>query len=364
MRQKKAPRFRPEIELLLSCAREQIVDKPNDHTTALVFDDLDWETVVRLANRHRLQPFLYRCLSENDISIPSNVWTHLEKTSEELVRRNLYMISELIDLLDRLEREGIRALTYKGPSLAKLAYRDVTLRKFVDLDLLVPKEDFSEAVNILCAGNYVVERSFPAFGEKTLREQDTGLPVDLHFRVTPTRYPFTFPFDQLWERRTGVSLSGRTVQTFSPSDLLPVIAVHGTRHFWIQLEWLVSFAALIQHQSIHWERVLERSEQVGCDHMVFLGLQLSQEFLGILPEKVSTIVDDRWIVRLLSKRVISQVVQRDVNYSRDNRLFHYERYLIQLILMRGLRAKGKYGIQVGNSLITNKLNQADFVSPR
>lgn len=362
MRQRGMQRFQPEVELLLSCVREQTLDNPGGHNTTFAADDLDWETVVDLARRHRLQPFVHRSLTENEIPIPSDVRADLEKASEALVRRNLYMVSELVDVLDRLEEEDVRVLTYKGPSLAELAYRDITLREFVDLDLLVPKEDFSEAIDILCAGNYVVEESFPAFGEKTLQEQDTGLPIDLHYRVTPARYPFTFPFDRLWERRAEVSLWGETVQTFSPSDLLPVVAVHGTRHFWVQLEWLVSFTALIQHESVNWARVLRRSKQTGCDRMVLLGLQLSQELLGLsLPERISTIIDDERIVQLLSERVISRTVYQNVDYSKDNRPLHYERYLAQLILMRGLRARGEYGARIGSSLIANRLSSVDFV---
>lgn len=154
-----------------------------------------------------------------------------------------------------------------------------------------------------------------------------------------------------------LSSNGRTVRTFSPSDLLSIVAVHGTRHFWIQLEWLVSFAALTQHDSINWVRVLRHSNQIGCDRMVLFGLQLSQELLRLsLPETVSTIVADDWIVQLLSKRLISQVVRQDVNPLQSNRSFHFERYLAQLILMRGLRARGKYGIQIGSSLISNNIS--------
>lgn len=356
MRQNGPQRFHPEVELLLRCARTQTLDTPNDCVTDFAFDDLDWDTVISLARRHRLQPFVNRSLAGHDISIPADVRTHLENTSETVLRRNLRMVSELVDLVARLEEAGVRVLPFKGPSLAALAYRDLGLRSFVDLDLLVPQEEFDKATEILCAGNYAVEASFPAFGEKTLREQDTDILVDLHFSVTPARYPFTFPFERFWQRRVEVPLGGRTFQTFSPSDLLQVLAVHGTRHFWIQLEWVVSFAALTQHESIDWKRVLRRSKQVGCDRMVLFGLRLSQELLGLsLPKNVSTIVADDRTVRLLCNRFISQVVRQDVSASQANRSFHLERYVAQLALMRGLRASGTYGMRLGRSLISNRL---------
>lgn len=362
LRQHGPPRFRPEVEFLLSCAREHALDIPDDRGTLFAADALDWDTVVDLARRHRLQPFVCRCLPDDDSSIPSAVRTDLAHTADALVRRNLAMSSALVDVVDRLEEGGVRVLTYKGPSLAALAYRDITLRTFVDLDLLVPEADFDAAIELLCAGDYVVEDSFPTFGEKTLQAHDTGIVLDVHFRVTPTRYPFTFSFPQLWDRRVDVSLCGHTVPTFDPSDLIPVIAVHGTRHYWIQLEWLVSFAALSQHESITWDRVLRRAKQVGCDRMLRLGLQLSHELLGLsLPEEVSPLVTDDALVQRLAKRVISQVVCQDVPYAQRTRSFHYERYLTQLLLMRGVRAKGTYGLRIGTSLLTNRLSPRHFV---
>lgn len=356
MRRRGERRFRPEVQLLLSCAREQTLDDPGGPDAVSPPDDLDWDTVVYLARRHRLQPFVHRSLVGGDVSVPARVQTALEETSEALARRNLYLSSELSDLVDRLEAGGVRVLTYKGPSLAALAYRDVTLRRFVDLDLLVPEGDFEEATEILRAGNYAVEDSFPAFGETTLRERDTGLAVDLHFRLTPTRYPFAFSFDQLWERRIEASPCGTPVPTLDPPDLLPVLAVHGTRHFWVQLEWVVSFAALARRESIQWADVLRRSRQIGCDRMVLLGLRLSRELLGLsLPEGASARVDADRIVRLAARRVVSRVVCQDVDHSQGNRQFHYERYLTQLTLMRGLRDRGKYARRIGTSLVTNRI---------
>lgn len=363
MRRSGTEGLREGVELLLSCAREQALDQPAGQSDVLTSDDPDWETVLSLARRHRLRPLVWWSVAEGGISPPSDVRTELKDVSDELVRRNLYMTSELVDLLDRLEERGLRALTYKGPSLAELAYGDVTRRSFVDLDLLVPEGDFREATDVLRAGGYVVEDSFPVFGEKTLQERDTGLCVDLHFRVTPERYPFTFPFDRLWDGRVDVPLCGKAVQTFGPSDLLPVLAVHGTRHYWIQLEWLVSFAGLIRHEPIDWARVLRISRQRGCDRMVLLGLHLSRELLGFsLPERVSTVVENDPIVRRLSDRTVSRVVYRDVDCSRDNRLYHYERYLVQLLLMRGLRARGEYGVRLGKSLMTDRFGSTNSSS--
>lgn len=345
-------RFESEVELLLAAVREQALGEERDPKAVRAFDGIDWNTVVRLASRHRLLPFVYHYQAAKDLAIPPEVRNEMNERVDALGRRNLYMVSELVDILTRLEEAGVRALTYKGPTLAELAYGDVTLRKFVDLDLLVPEQEFDTARELLSAGKYTVEDSFPTFGETTLRANDTGLTIDLHFSVAPERYPFRFPFDELWERRVAVSLYGRSVETFSPLDLLPIVAVHATKHFWVQLEWLASFTGLILRHSAALPDVLRRARQVGCDRMVLLGLQLSRELLEqSFQEEVSTLVDSDRVVPLISQRVIARTVREDIDYPQRSRSFHYERYLAQLCLMRGLRASAVYGLSIGKSFV-------------
>ena len=49
----------------------------------------------------------------------------------------MLLTSELIKIMKLLEENDIKAIAFKGPTLAQLAYGDVTLRQYVDLDLLV-----------------------------------------------------------------------------------------------------------------------------------------------------------------------------------------------------------------------------------
>lgn len=353
-------RFPPEVELLLGCAREHALDDPSGDVP-LAADDLDWEAVADLAHRHRLQPLASRCLGDRGLSVPPDLRTDLEETSNALARRNLYAISQLSDLLDDLRERGVRALAYKGPALAELAYRDVTLREFADLDLLVPEAAFEEAVDVLRANDYEVEASYPSLGEKTLRERGAGIPVDLHSRVTPARHPFAFPFEGLWERRVDVSLSGRAVPTFGPSDHLLVAAVHGTKHFWIQLEWLVSFAALASRAAVDWAYVLRRSRRDGYDRMVLLALAMARDLLGLSPpEGVAPRLEDDWIVRLLADCVASRVIAGNADYARNTRSFHYRRNLTQLLLLRGLRTRGKFGLRLASSFLDRRFGSPDF----
>lgn len=55
--------MRPEIDLLLSCARVHVDAARVGKIHTLVHGSFDWDYLLRLAARHRLAPMLYRHLS-------------------------------------------------------------------------------------------------------------------------------------------------------------------------------------------------------------------------------------------------------------------------------------------------------------
>ena len=59
------------------------------------------------------------------------------------------MTSELIKVMKLFEENGVEYISFKGPVLSQLAYGDITLRQYVDLDILIKKEDLRKADNLL-----------------------------------------------------------------------------------------------------------------------------------------------------------------------------------------------------------------------
>ena len=67
----------------------------------------------------------------------------------DIVKYNMLLTSELIKIMKVLEENDIKAIAFKGSTLAQLAYGDVTLRQYVDLDLLVEKENIFKIEDLL-----------------------------------------------------------------------------------------------------------------------------------------------------------------------------------------------------------------------
>lgn len=116
---------------------------------------VDWDYFFRIAQRHAVLPLVYRQLRQKAADlVPVGVLTKLKSHYQQNAARNALLTAELCRLIKLLRESGIEAVPFKGPSLALFAYHDITLRRFVDLDILVKKNDLFFASEILTKDGY------------------------------------------------------------------------------------------------------------------------------------------------------------------------------------------------------------------
>src|SRR5262249_13013602 len=121
-------------------------------------DASDWDKGLAMAAAHGMRPLLYPFLNDSAIAaIPDRVIATLQEFTRQNLRKNLGMTGELILLLRLFAERGVNVIPFKGPTLAALAYSDLGLREFGDLDLLIARLDFMEAQELLIAQGYQPE---------------------------------------------------------------------------------------------------------------------------------------------------------------------------------------------------------------
>ena len=101
---------------------------------------LDWEDVLRLADRHGTTSLLYQNLMPLDVAPPA-VLTSLRRSYEHNVHKSLFLMRELIRILDCFNSESIEVIPYKGVVLSESYYGDMASRQCGDMDLFVRKQD-------------------------------------------------------------------------------------------------------------------------------------------------------------------------------------------------------------------------------
>ena len=179
------------------------------------------------------------------------------------------------DTLQLFEKDGLRALVFKGGILAKLAYGDVALRQFTDLDLLVHRDDYDRARTLLVRHGY---RQHADYGWESTYLGDGLLPVDLHFSLTPTMFPLPLDFDGWWRRRQLVDVEGHEMPTLSHEDLTIALAVQISKDAasgTLRLAKLYDLAHLIAHKrDLDWTAVAQESNRLRARGMLAFAMEL------------------------------------------------------------------------------------------
>jgi hypothetical protein len=293
---------RPEHELLLLCVHRGSPSNIHGRIVELVRGKIDWGYLFLLARRHAVLPLLYRGLEAVD-EVPDDFHAKLRDEFRKNATRNTLLAGEMARLARLFEAEGVPLLAYKGPALAQQAFGDITLRRYVDLDVIVRRGDAQRAGELLRSLGYLKPEGLTDSHEEfLLRRQhnlaymrDGGLMiVELHWEVAPAHFAAVAVGEGVWERATAVKLFGAEVRCPSPEDLLLALAVHGTKHLWERLAWVCDVAALVNSQTdLDWAQVQSRAREARVERMLNLVLLLARGLAGAeLPEGLFNHSDD------------------------------------------------------------------------
>jgi hypothetical protein len=321
---------RSENELLLSCARTNVCEDEAARIKRLASLALDWDYLLRLAHRHTVLPLLYRNLSDHARdAVPQTHRKRLQKSFRDNATRNLLLSGELVRIVRLFESEGVPVLAYKGPALAITAYGDLSLRRFIDLDIIVNTRDVSRAGEMLRSLGFGQSGGLSRSQEKILLrsqhnlayKRDGGkLIVELHWRLASSRFAEVPLEERVWERAETVNLCGGEVRCLSPEDLLFALCVHGTKHLWERLSWVCDVAEMLSaYPRLDFDYALQIASESHTERMLFLGLRLASGLLGAtLPAKfVAQIEADPATDRLtasVAERLFESVEYESVSF--------------------------------------------------
>ncbi|MGZ8421517.1 MAG: nucleotidyltransferase family protein, partial [Nitrospira sp.] len=144
-----------EGRLLVLCARLTINDFIRVEIEDLVSGALDWDLVWRLSRVHGVTPLVYRTLSAIcPTAVPSAIHDVFRRRIQANALLNTLLAKELVAVLDALAAKGVRAIPFKGVTLAQTAYGDLSLRECADLDLIVDQASIPQARQVLWSQGY------------------------------------------------------------------------------------------------------------------------------------------------------------------------------------------------------------------
>ncbi len=276
---------RPEDLLLLACARPQA---DSERIRRLLESNPDWAYLREAAMRHRVLPLLEQSLRQfAPALVPEEESKFLREFAKRIGGLNLYLTSKLLAVLDRLAKPEVAVVPYKGPVLAALAYGNLGLRQFQDLDLVLAHRELPRAWEALETEGYRPEAKDSArqLSKKNVPGQYVFLApsedflVELHTEQTLRYFPRGLAPERLTRNLAPVRVSGRDVLTFSPEDTLIFLAVHGTKHFWDRLLWISDIARLAAIPGMDWGKTWDAAQELACGRLVRLAILLAGDLL-------------------------------------------------------------------------------------
>ena len=231
-------------------------------------------------------------------------------------------------------------VAFKGPVIASRAYPHISDRASVDLDILIRPSDLARAADLLSRSGYIVRREVEELLGLVNRPNEyhasfvrtNGTVVELHWAFSAICERTMLDLEGMLRRAQAVPVLDAPVMSLTVEDTLLHLCVHGFRHRWSLLKWLVDVAFLLSGtEQIDWTALEREARKVGCYRILTLGLGLTHDILGVpLPEPIlRNIRNDRIVRKLMAfhRRVILE----------NRRLTHLENMQCEINAQEGLR---------------------------
>jgi hypothetical protein len=334
---RQGPAWPPELELLRRCA-QWAADKS---LRIEVPEPMDWEGFASKVEQHGISGVCSHALEA--AIVPEVIRERLKLAGRSTVQHGLALVSTLLEVTAELNQGGIPCLAYKGPALSAQLFGDAALRSAVDVDLLISPNDVGEAIAILEKAGFVPIRAYPASAMKQLvafRAEygmtRNGMLVELQWRTAPCYFSTPFDFARSWERRVAIEAAGRTLDTLCAEDNLVTLCVHGSKHHWSSLKWILDIHILKRSAAIEWTPLLNRAANEGTLRIVLTSLQLVHSVLGgPLPFEA-----EQMLAKDATATAIAEVMAEDLRTNRKIDESYHHRLMLRL--RERLSDRGRY----------------------
>jgi hypothetical protein len=255
----------------------------------------NWDNLITLSYSHGVFPLVYKILKKYDEKIPLDKLSFMKQTYMDVVKTNMLMTSELIKISKLLEENGIKSIAFKGPTLSQMAYGDVVSRQYVDLDVLVDENELLNAIKILKKNDYVLEDDFKLellknnrniFHDVTLRK-NALVNIELHWRLFSDEYMTGIADLNIEENIKIFEYQNNKLKVFENEIQILYLSIHGAKHNWERIEWLVDIVRFIENNAIDWKQLLHFIERTKTEKILFSTFYLCKTILDLsLPKEI------------------------------------------------------------------------------
>jgi len=351
-----------DLKFLIACCQmEPSADDITFIYSYLNAEDFHINALIDLAYQHAILPLVYKtllalnadtpvskeqegCKKLNDASnspLNPQILTELKAHYMHISQRNMLMSAELIRIMKLLEDNDIEALAFKGPTLAQLVYGDITLRQYIDLDILVDESDLRKTGLLL--DNHAYIPSFPikilknetclsVINDLSFHNQTNSVFIELHWKLFREKIGKHLSFKKIAHNKQTEKINGKSLNTLSSEMLLVYLCLHGAKHAWERIEWISDIDRLVRSQTyLDWGKTIAISKEMDTLVTLYLGLALSHTlFRTPLPKNIIADLQTKHTKALISKtfKLLSGILSENESYAKYSAIHMYQMNLL------------------------------------
>ena len=307
------------LAFISTLARANLREEDERRARDLASHSLDWSEVLAVSRQLGISPLLsYHIDTElKDVKAPVEVTRELWMDRMRTARRTATLLRAANRAVRPLSLNGIPFAPLKGAAFVGSIYPSPDLRRFSDIDILVPREDYARVGRILgAAGAAPIDQHGGPASARYYRHRGYRMPgpegalgLEVHRSFA---YLGLYPVDPrgIWSRAApdpGCSLEGGMRLAWE-DHLLHLVLHHAWHYYSTDLRTFVDLSEIARIDGLDWDAVVARARARGLRTALFYSLSMTKGFLGapvpaeVLREVRPGRLRRRWLDRFLETR--------------------------------------------------------------
>jgi len=291
----------PADKLILASVKIHPTADELDYLNSLIPQIENWDYLVQNIIDRGIGPLFFKKLPQlsDNLLVPTDVQTKLQQAYYRTLSRGMVLYGAFGKIAEAFNANGIQVIALKGIYLAETLYKDIALRQFSDIDLLVKEEDGEKCLVILQDLGYISYESKVSDFGGALSEiihypamVCNDVSVEVHIKLHRKTERYNLKLEDLWNNALLVTLNNFPIYTFEYDDLLIYLCIHLDKHFrggHIQFTCFNDITNLLVSlsNSIDWNLFIKSCEKYNCLDIVFKYLIMCNvNFQAPLPHSI------------------------------------------------------------------------------
>jgi hypothetical protein len=227
----------------------------------------------------------------------------LERYYLHQMGHHLRALADLRSLETVLSGRAVPWLLVKGPVLSEVVYKRPDLRVYNDVDVVIARPAFSEAIDALEASGFeLLDRNWDLIRRERRAQLHLSLRLgtvaDVHHHLlnrATVRHSLSIPMRALFDRATTVTVGDVQVRTLDPVDTLLHLCVHAGLAGGDRLLWMKDIEQALRSQPFSWDDTVRRARSWRAGPLVAVVLRRARSETGaaIPSDVIETLFESR-----------------------------------------------------------------------